>query len=67
MLNTQTPTTPLILWYKTKIPRPKEDFPPAIIKIIMKRRPLSILSPASPQFMINKETDNNNNSKHIKT
>jgi len=66
-LNTRTPTTPLILWYKTKIPKPKEDSAPAIIKIIMKRTPPSILSPANPQFTINKETDNNNSSRHIKT
>ena len=44
-----------------------EDSAPAIIKIIRKRIPPSILPPANPQFTINKETDNNNNSKHIKT
>ena len=36
-------------------------------EIIRKRILPSILSPANPQFTINKKTDNNNNSKHIKT
>ena len=61
------PTTPLILWYKTKIPKPKEDSTPVIIRIIRKRIPPSILSPANPQFAIIKETDSNHNFKHIKT